>query len=1010
MATGYGEVQRLQFPYVSPFDWGLVMQGMAYKQSKYDANAAQIQTAIDGMTGIDLAKEADREYFYGKMSGLVSDVNAWVRNADLSSDGITRSIRSHITGALNDNRVMNGIVGTKYLRKYQEEVDWVRRNKPEQYSTVNEMFGMEAFEKWLNDGEAGSKPVQSRYTPYRDVSGDVDKKMMELQKMRAGGQKVTRPDPNNPGYMMEMTVDRMTEPEIWAYIRGGLNEADRKQLEINAWYNLRANPEAYSAEGVKAYAEKETSVYDAAIGSLKARRAGAGADENARKQFDAQIEELTREKDRYKLSVQEFTDGQGRYDPRRAAQYMTFQRLLDEKGKQWAYNKTSVEYNKDNAYWAGLDYGRQINNDRIEAERWDKRYELDLKKYDLDYLKYLDGDQPSGNARSRKNVYGESEAPKLSDSNFNYGEKETVSKLHAQDLERYDSDFNGTMEALKKSLDAEQLAGISALVDEEMKKPDNAGKSFNEVMYDQLTKTDGVGHGYVSDNVTSMGLLFRARNAKDYVAALQKDDADIAKSYRENVLDSADARRALAEMAGKSNHGIFDPNSNAFVKVKDFYQNGDMSKERKISYIQASALAENLLEKVKPNPEDPHQYLDTAPLSQNKGYQNGSYIGIDSNAISLIDQIGERLGEKLSWRDMFDRDSETGVYKLKSVDDKDSFAAKLVKNVFNEYGASPYISGLYGIDFNGVRKRRLIDNYKSGFDNDIKGLVIGGRDNTVLEVYGNRYSDKNVRFKDQRFDEKTTGFAVLSGLYDTLYTQSDEYKKMSDAEKKAYGNVEGLKKGTLVIENKNDDPKRRWLYSSVTGASVPVSIRELADIEIDASVDGMPQLTAGMRFQPRAAENITFPASDDILQLLGTNGALQGVLRESVFRDDALNMLFDNFRDVLYDESGKPNEKAEVIRQAMEHPDRFIVRPTPSGMGYKFTLLAKSGQGGEAAPIISTYQDIPDWGMIQAQWNVTPQSFFVSLLSDILQRERKMTPGMTGGSMTSLSSALGKGI
>ena len=181
MASAYS-ILRNYGDYIQPFDFNLIQKGLEYKQTKFDANSALIQEQINQFANIELAKNEDKAYLNERLNTLVDQVNEY-GSIDLSSNGITRNIQNHLKQVLDTN-VMNAYTGTQNLKKYQEEVAYYKKEKPDLYSQVNEMYGMQGAIAWLNDGQAGTKYSGASYTPYVDVTGKMDKIIVEMAKNR----------------------------------------------------------------------------------------------------------------------------------------------------------------------------------------------------------------------------------------------------------------------------------------------------------------------------------------------------------------------------------------------------------------------------------------------------------------------------------------------------------------------------------------------------------------------------------------------------------------------------------------------------------------------------------------------------------------------------------------------------------------------------------------------------------------------------------------------------------
>ena len=171
MASSYSILRNFG-DYIQPYDLNLIQQGLQYKQGKFDANYAKIQSQIDQISNLDLVKDVDKQYLYDRIQNLVGGVNKYGA-IDLSSNGITRSIQGHITQALDVN-VMNAYASSSEFRKTISTIEDVKKNQPDKWSPQNEYDAMEGMQEYLNDENVGASYKGKGYTPFTDVNKILD--------------------------------------------------------------------------------------------------------------------------------------------------------------------------------------------------------------------------------------------------------------------------------------------------------------------------------------------------------------------------------------------------------------------------------------------------------------------------------------------------------------------------------------------------------------------------------------------------------------------------------------------------------------------------------------------------------------------------------------------------------------------------------------------------------------------------------------------------------------------
>lgn len=239
MANPYSII-RTYGDYVTPYNLDLIQKGLEYKQQKYDYNASLIDAQVQELTGMQLAKPEDMQYLTERASALINDINQYGA-ADLSSGAVTRGIQNHLSQILDSN-VITAYRGTQNMYKYMESVDWYKKNKPDEYSVLNDAWSRRPLDAWLYDGQVGTSFAGAEYAPYVDVQERSSKFIKELYKdSEATVDIIVEDKDGNPtGRIIRKKVKGLTEPEIQALAYNSLDARARNQMEINAWGTQRS--------------------------------------------------------------------------------------------------------------------------------------------------------------------------------------------------------------------------------------------------------------------------------------------------------------------------------------------------------------------------------------------------------------------------------------------------------------------------------------------------------------------------------------------------------------------------------------------------------------------------------------------------------------------------------------------------------------------------------------------------------------------------------------------------
>ena len=237
MATAFSQPTQYT-PYVENWDKDLALKSLSYKQGKYDLNRQKIKSSIQSAMSIDLIKDEDADYLFGKLQDTMDVVNQYGAG-DLSLDSRTDYLQGHIA-SVADDVVMNGYLGTMKIRNIQKEAEASRKDGT--YSDLNFAYSMKDAQKWMNDGQTGSEyNGNSRFVPY----SDNNKKILEVIKQIEPDAYAVQTANGAYEYRTREGVV-LSQADIKGAI-GLLIDSDptmSKQMEVNAWGQFRGMDDA----------------------------------------------------------------------------------------------------------------------------------------------------------------------------------------------------------------------------------------------------------------------------------------------------------------------------------------------------------------------------------------------------------------------------------------------------------------------------------------------------------------------------------------------------------------------------------------------------------------------------------------------------------------------------------------------------------------------------------------------------------------------------------------------
>lgn len=225
-----------QYPeYVSPLPSEDIIRMGQVKQDMYSQGVQTVQNYTDQLAGLDVIKDADREYLMGEIEKLTNTINKSANAVDFSNINDVRNLMNVGKPLENDINVLNSLESTREFRRRQEELKTI---KPNQRSAANDWFFHSDIDSWLNDGQVGSKLHQKNYVPYRDLS----KKVSDLTNKLKPDIRSEIVKSKNGQYYTEQEVEYLTKDRVAKAIMSSLDESDLAQLNIDTQYSIKDIP------------------------------------------------------------------------------------------------------------------------------------------------------------------------------------------------------------------------------------------------------------------------------------------------------------------------------------------------------------------------------------------------------------------------------------------------------------------------------------------------------------------------------------------------------------------------------------------------------------------------------------------------------------------------------------------------------------------------------------------------------------------------------------------------
>ena len=211
-----------------------------YLQQNYDVNTMQTQQLINQYSNTDLLKDIDKEYLGDRLKSIVNYINE-SGTRDWSRKNITNEIQSYVSSAIDD-KVLNAIASTKAYRKQIEEIENIKKTKPELWSLQNQEFATADLNRYLSSKEVGDKYNARPYTPYTDVQ----KKILENSKiLKDFGVEYHYDEIGGNSWFTRIgKKEKISVESAKEYLNMMMTPELKNQLHIDGWYTYRGKEDS----------------------------------------------------------------------------------------------------------------------------------------------------------------------------------------------------------------------------------------------------------------------------------------------------------------------------------------------------------------------------------------------------------------------------------------------------------------------------------------------------------------------------------------------------------------------------------------------------------------------------------------------------------------------------------------------------------------------------------------------------------------------------------------------
>lgn len=992
MASSQYSILRQYTPYTTPYNIDLIKDVMVYKQGQVDANRARMNQQMDYLMGQRIDKPEAREYMQNKMMGIIDRVNDMYRGADLSSDGITRSIQWEISSVL-DSTVINAIAGSKEGRRMQEYISDLKLNHPEMYSPVNEYAAMKPYYEWVNDGKAGSRLGSLSYIPYTDYNKEMRTAMDSIMKLHKG-QKIQRPvldkDGNPTGQMMEITRDMMTPQQAASIAMSSLSQNALNQMHMEASYMADMNPNQFSFNSIMAFSQQSVMDQEDYIRSLEAKLAGAGSDNELAKNIQNELNGAKRDLTEMKKNLSSLTPDN--YNPAMGAQMVVENTFKQNAANMYSYDNSSITIGKDEVYWA-----------RKSLEMQERNYNLQLQKMDLEAKKWED----AFNYKRNKDQ-----------AEFAYKQEADVARLQYlrdKDAAKYELEMQKLARKYRAGLSGRSASQAVQYGLYESLNPASGAITFSRKEYDDTSINEKISE---NDNETFTKLK---SSGEQLLNALGKQNVDRINAYikerlkdptsgYQNLTKEEQVLRYFQENSGLTNE-MFDliPNDKERTKATDAFValnsasnemdiiNDRVKAENDLLYSMSINVMGDIASNTGVSFDNVASYELERAADKNEGkrliyYKNvyGKSVPGSAEKLFTADQLSQMNSRVNAILKVYNGEKYTPIYLQNfAVLDEKSGKYYIPQRKYEESDMT-YISRVINSDapLNDDTRKKLDEYYKANVDNDIyeKGI------SDIRKEYINFYHNPKQTFQTglKETDPRYSTMESLKSLF-----ESETKSSLTSMQSISYEKTDSVgDDGRPIYRITVNAPVTK--DNEKVGNSVEVSELDLISSKVPVMPDREWTDIGGYK---SGLISPTF-AKDTVMwypKMMEQNGYDPVWATKATALKQVVDVIAEKrFPEDQYSMDGKmiaadPRKTALIgyVKEIMDNYSKFAISVegySNYGVGYILSLYDKSGGKPEKIAYIDN-PGVAYAGEVMKQINIAPQLQFMRILNTYIANE-----------------------
>lgn len=366
-------------PYISTIPVDLYAKVITTKQAQYDEGLQRIQSYVQNVTGLEMGREPDKQYYQQKIGQLRSQIESTL-SSDMSKRSVVNQAGAFASQLYNDKRIRNSVLSYLHKKDFYNQVSKAQEDGT--FAPENADIGMSQIRAW-EMGDENAVLGKLNYTPYdnyldrytkwmKNVNPDV--RLDQYSPLDAEGKPI-------PYVLKEGKIEAVTDEKVIeaheAFFQTDASARNQRGLSTR-YYSRQMSDDTALTSLQRINSEANRSI-DKQIEFYNKQKAFYSNNKERLSEINTNIDKLNRNKETVNKNYQEELT-LFRENPNSVKANLYDRQQRNQMVSTFTYKKESEKYVEDPMYQAGFQERKFQSEQEWKQKEYDQKERLAREK------------------------------------------------------------------------------------------------------------------------------------------------------------------------------------------------------------------------------------------------------------------------------------------------------------------------------------------------------------------------------------------------------------------------------------------------------------------------------------------------------------------------------------------------------------------------------------------------------------------------------------------------------